>query len=154
MTVSLAAARAAFDRRRAAWLAEDLDAYMGCWAPDMVIDVPGRTIRGRDAYRELSAGSFAWARPVAFTFHHLAVDGDVVLADWTITVETRADGEAFAWRGMSACALDADGRIVWWREYYEDPVALRAARAPSHGISDGDGGARRGLRRADGGSSA
>lgn len=129
MTPTPDAARAAFDRRREAWLAEDLDAYMGCWTEDMVIHVPGRTITGRDAYRELAAASFAWGRPVSFELHHLAVDGDVVLADWTITVARRADGAEVAWRGMSACALDADGLIVWWREYYEDPVSLRAARS-------------------------
>jgi ketosteroid isomerase-like protein len=120
-------ARAAFDRRRAAWLAEDLDGYMDCWIDDMVIDVPGRTITGKTAYRELAAGSFSWAKPVAFEFHHLAVDGAVVLADWTITVERRGDGATVAWRGMSACEL-RDGLIVWWREYYEDPVRLRAER--------------------------
>ena len=38
------------------------------------------------------------------------------------TVERRADGQAVTWRGMSACEL-RDGRIVWWREYYEDPEA-------------------------------
>jgi ketosteroid isomerase-like protein len=121
-------ARAVFDRRRVAWLAEDLDAYMACWVEDMVIHVPGRTITGRDAYRELAAGSFAWGRPVAFDIHHLALDGDVVLADWTITVERRSDRASVAWRGMSTCLLAGDGRIVWWREYYEDPAALRAAR--------------------------
>ncbi len=122
-------ARVVFDRRRAAWLAEDLDAYLECWAEDMVIHVPGRTITGRDAYRDLAAGSFVWGRPVAFDVHHLALDGDVVLADWTITVERRADGASVAWRGMSACALAADGRIVWWREYYEDPAGLHKARS-------------------------
>jgi uncharacterized protein (TIGR02246 family) len=120
-------ARRAFDRRRAAWLAEDLDGYMDCWTDDMIIDVPGRRITGKDAYRELSASSFAWARPVAFDFHHLAVDGDVVLADWTITVERRSDGQEVKWRGMSACEL-RNGQITWWREYYEDPAALRTAR--------------------------
>ena len=120
-------ARTAFDRRRAAWLAEDLDGYMACWIDDMVIDVPGRTITGQTAYRELAASSFAWAKPVDFEFHHLAVDGDVVLADWTITVERRRDGETVAWRGMCACEL-RDGLIVWWREYYEDPAGLGTAR--------------------------
>ena len=124
-------AREVFDRRITAWLAEDLDAYMACWVDEMVIDVPGRTIEGRDAYRALAAGSFAWGRPVAFAVHHLAVDGDIVFADWTITVERRADRVEVSWRGMSVCALDADARIVWWREYYEDPAALRTARAAS-----------------------
>ena len=105
---------------------------MACWVDDMVIHVPGRTITGHDAYRELAAGSFVWGRPVAFDFHHLAVDGDVVLADWTITVERRSDGETVVWRGMSACELAADGRIVWWREYYEDPGAFtKPGRFPS-----------------------
>ena len=63
---------------------------------------------------------------MAFDFHHLAVDGDVVLADWTITVARRRDDTVVKWRGMSACQL-RDGQIVWWREYYEDPVGLRAA---------------------------
>ena len=125
--LNIDAARAAFDRRRSAWLAEDLDGYMACWIDDMVIDVPGRTITGKAAYRDLAASSFAWARPVEFEFHHLAVDGDVVLADWTITVERRRDGALVVWRGMSACEL-GDGLIVWWREYYEDPVALREER--------------------------
>jgi len=67
-------------------------------------------------------------RSRGFDVHHLAVDGDVVLADWTITVERRSDRAPVAWRGMSTCLLAADGRIVWWREYYEDPATLRAAR--------------------------
>ena len=32
-------------------------------------------------------------------------------------------GGVTAWRGMSACAL-RDGRIAWWREYW-DPAQLR-----------------------------
>jgi limonene-1,2-epoxide hydrolase len=127
--VNVDQARAVFDRRRAAWLAEDLDGYMACWVDDMVIEVPGRTITGIDAYRALAAGSFAWARPVDFDVHHLAVDGEVVLADWTITVERRSDQVPVTWRGMSACRLAPDGRIVWWREYYEDPVGLHKARS-------------------------
>ena len=71
----------------------------------------------------------AWARPIAFEFHHLAVDGDVVLADWTITVHGEHDGVEVKWRGMSVCQL-RDGQIVWWREYYEDPATLRADPHP------------------------
>jgi len=124
----LARARDLFDRRRAAWLAEDLDAYLACFADDVVLEVPGRTVRGRAEYEPMARGSFAWARPVSFEFHHLAADGDVVLADWTIAVERRSDGARVEWRGMSACRLAGD-RIAWWREYYEDPVALgKAAR--------------------------
>lgn len=128
MPLSDADARSIFDRRRRAWLAEDLDAYLDCWVDDLVLETPGAVVRGRDQYADMVRGSFAWARPRSFEVHHVAADGDVVLADWTITVERRADGEAVTWRGMSACEL-RHGRIVWWREYYQDPAALgRAAR--------------------------
>lgn len=131
MSLTIDDARAVFDRRRAAWLAEDVDAYLDCWVDDLVLEVPGRVIRGRTDYEQMVRGSFGWAKPVEFDFHHLAVDGDVVLCDWTITAERRSDGKQIAWRGMSACEL-RDSQIVWWREYYEDPMALgRAARGDS-----------------------
>jgi limonene-1,2-epoxide hydrolase len=128
MTLSAADAHAMFDRRRRAWLAEDVAAYLDCWVDDLVLETPGTVVRGRAAYEAMVRGSLAWAKPAAFEVHHVAADGDVVLADWTITVERRADRESIAWRGMSACEL-REGRIVWWREYYQDPGALaRAAR--------------------------
>ena len=126
--LELARARDLFDRRRRAWLAEDVGAYLDCWVDDLVLETPGRTVRGRAAYEATVRSSLTWARPRSFEVHHLGVDGDVILADWTITVERRTDGQAVAWRGMSACGL-RDGRIAWWREFYEDPAALaRAAR--------------------------
>jgi limonene-1,2-epoxide hydrolase len=121
-------AAALFDRRRRAWLAEDVTGYLDCWVDDLVLETPGRVVRGRADYETMVRGSLGWAKPRSFEVHHLAADGDVVLADWTITVERRADGEPVTWRGMSACEL-RDGRIVWWREYYQDPAGLaRAAR--------------------------
>ena len=65
-------------------------------------------------------------RSRAFDFHHLAVEGDIVFADWTIAVERRHDAKVIEWRGMSVAEL-RDGRIVWWREYYDDPQALATA---------------------------
>ncbi len=126
--LELGEAQDLFDRRRRAWLAEDVDAYLDCWVDDLVLETPGRTVRGRAAYEATVRSSLTWAKPSSFEVHHLAVDGDRILADWTITVERRTDGRAVTWRGMSVCEL-RDGRIVWWREYYEDPAALvRAAR--------------------------
>ena len=123
MVLSRADAVELFERRRAAWLAGDIDAYLECWLDDLVLETPGRVIRGRDEYRRLLERSLSWAEPRDFVFHHLAVDGDVVLADWTISVARLTDGLVVEWRGMSTAEL-RDGRIVWWREYYEDPGAL------------------------------
>jgi ketosteroid isomerase-like protein len=128
--LTLEEARACFERRRVAWLAADVDGYLDCWIDDLVLETPGGVVRGREEYRRLVERSLAWARPRAFEVHHLGVDGDVVLADWTITVERRSDGARVAWRGMSAAEL-RDGSIVWWREYYEDPAALAGAAGVS-----------------------
>jgi uncharacterized protein (TIGR02246 family) len=131
MTLTIDDARAVFERRRQAWLSEDLEAYLGCFAEDVVLETPGRTVRGHAEYEPMTRMSFAWAKPVSFEFHHLAVTDDVVLADWTIAVARRSDGGLVEWRGMSACELH-DGKILWWREYYDDPAALaKAARGDS-----------------------
>jgi ketosteroid isomerase-like protein len=117
-----------FERRVRAWLAEDLDGYLACWHDDMSITLPGRDapLVGLRAYRALVEQSFAWARPSSFDVHHLAVEGEVVLAEWTIRVARRRDDVVYEWSGMSACEV-RDGRITWWREYHRAPPAPVAA---------------------------
>jgi len=120
--VSLRQARAVFARRIEAWLAEDVDAYVDCWHDDMRIEMPSGTVVGAAKYRKLVVGSFAWAEPVSFVVHHLAVeDGTgVVLSDWTIRARRRADDVTVEWRGLAVCEL-RDGKIAWWREHHLAP---------------------------------
>jgi limonene-1,2-epoxide hydrolase len=114
---------ALFERRRDAWLREDADAYLALFADDVILQTPGREpVAGLEAYGRLVRASLAHVRPVSFDFHQLAVDGDVVLAEWTIALELRADRRPISYRGMSVCEI-ADGRIRTWREYY-DPADL------------------------------
>ena len=114
---------ALFERRRDAWVGGDLDAYLALFAPDLVIDIPRRDrIVGRDAYAELVRLSHEHVAPVRFEFHHLAVHGSIVLSEWTIEIEFRADGRRTTYDGMSRCEL-RDGLIASWREYY-DPAQL------------------------------
>jgi len=115
-----------FESRRDAWLREDVDAYLALFSDDIVLQVPGRDpVAGIEAYAQLVRQSLAHVRPVRFDFHQLAVHGDVVLAEWTIDLEVRADGRPISYRGMSVCEI-AEGRIRRWREYY-DPADLRPA---------------------------
>jgi hypothetical protein len=124
VTIGLDEARDIFARRIAAWLAEDVDAYVACWHDDMRIEMPTGVLEGAARYRKLVVGSFAWAAPVSFDVHHLAVDGpnDIVFADWTIRARRREDDALVEWRGLSVCEL-RDGRISWWREHHLAPPA-------------------------------
>lgn len=116
------ARHALFMQRVDAWLAADLDAYMDCWADDMVIDIPSGPIVGKARYRKLVQAGFAWAAPVSFDVHHLAFEEgrDVALADWTIAVRRRDDGIVLGWRGLSVCEFRAE-KIAWWREHHLAP---------------------------------
>jgi uncharacterized protein (TIGR02246 family) len=110
---------ALFERRRRAWLAEDLDAYLALWADDMTFQSPAHAepLRGRTAFRELVRRAYASARPVSFDFTHVAVAGDVVLAEWRIAVEARDGGRRIEWWGMSVAEVRG-GLIHVWREYW------------------------------------
>jgi ketosteroid isomerase-like protein len=122
------ALRDAFMGRVNAWLAADLDAYMDCWADDMVIELPSGLIDDKADYRRLVKGGFRWAEPVSFVVHHLAyttTTGDVVLADWTIRARRRDDHCVIEWRGLSVCEL-REGKIAWWREHHLAPPAPMA----------------------------
>jgi limonene-1,2-epoxide hydrolase len=115
---------ALFDRRRDAWLREDLAAYLAVWAEDMTFESPvhAQPVHGRAAFAAIVHQSAAMVRPVSFDFEHLAVQGSMVLAEWRIVIERRDTGRRIAWRGMSVAEI-RDGRIVHWREY-RNPAAL------------------------------
>ena len=117
-------ALALFERRRRAWLAEDLDAYLALWTEDMTFQSPmhAEPLRGRSAFAELVGRSLATTRPVRFDLEHLAVRDDAVLAEWCIAVERRGSGGRIEWRGMSVAKMH-EGRIAVWREYW-NPAAL------------------------------
>jgi ketosteroid isomerase-like protein len=113
-------------------LQEDLAVYLACWAEDMTFSSPlhDPPLEGRGAYAALVEQSATHVQPLRFDVHHVAAVGDVVLAEWTITVVQRANGEPLVWDGMSR-AQYCDGLITRWREYW-DPAALApvAVEAP------------------------
>ena len=140
--MSPAEARAVFDRRVAAWLATDVDAYMDCWHDDLQLTLPGgRVVSGIDAYRRMVERSFAWAAPVSFDVHALATtmapspsdrpsarrtplrphgDGDRA-ADWTIRAPARTASSSSG--RVCRSVSSRDGRITWWREHHLAPPA-------------------------------
>ena len=117
------AAIALFEKRRQAWLREDLDGYLALWAEDMTFQSPVHTAPlDRAAFADLVRQSFAFSRPLHFEFDHIAVCGSMVLAEWNIAIERRDGGKRIEWRGMSIAEI-LDGLILTWREYW-NPMAL------------------------------
>lgn len=125
---SLDEAVALFERRRHAWLREDLDGYLALWHPDCEFGSPMHwpPLRGREAFAALVRQSNLAARPVRFDIRHLAVTGEVVLAEWEIAIAPRQGGPDVGWSGMSVCVI-RDGLIERWREYW-NPADLGIAR--------------------------
>jgi len=115
-----------FEKRRAAWLAADLEAYFELWADDMTFQSPvhAEPLCGKQAFAALVRQSLEFSRPLRFEFEHIAVDGALVLAEWTIAIERRDPQRIIEWRGMSVCEI-RDGKIQTWREYW-NPLAVMA----------------------------
>ena len=114
---------ALFEKRRQAWLREDVDAYLALWADDMTFQSPVHPEPlGRAAFADLIRQSAAFSRLLHFDFDHIAVHGPMVLAEWTIAIERRDSGQRVEWRGMSVAQI-RDGLIVEWREYW-NPLAV------------------------------
>lgn len=118
-------ALALFARRRDAWIANDLDAYLALFAPDLVFQSPAHAepLVGRDVFEKLVRSSAAHLEPQEFVFTDLAVHGDVVLAEWRIAAVHRSSGRRIEWSGMSTCTIH-DGLIARWREYW-NPADVR-----------------------------
>lgn len=109
-----------FSVRERAWLAKDLDAYMDLWAEDVEFTTPdaGETIHGRDALRAFIAANFAAPSvPASLSIDHYALEGDVLLHEWTLTTQIEGRSEPHVLRGMAVCGF-RDGRVAWWRDYY------------------------------------
>lgn len=118
-------ALALFERRRDAWLSGDLETYLALFAADLVFQSPAHAepLIGRDAFEDLVRTSAAHLEPEEFVFTDLAVDGDVVLAEWRIAARHRTSGRRIEWWGMSTCRT-RDGLITRWREYW-NPADVR-----------------------------
>ena len=65
-----------FEKRRQAWLHEDVDGYLALWAEDMTFQSPvhAEPLRGRRAFADLVRQSFTFSRPVRFDFKSLDDD--------------------------------------------------------------------------------
>jgi limonene-1,2-epoxide hydrolase len=108
-----------FEQRRKAWLAEDLDAYLALWDEDMTFQSPvhDEPLEGKAAFGKMVRQSAAFVKPLGFDVISIAVNGELVLAEWKITLEWRLQDTTVTYSGMSHCRI-RNGLITEWREYW------------------------------------
>jgi limonene-1,2-epoxide hydrolase len=115
--VDRAEVAAFLERRSRAWLDEDLETYLGLTAEDYTVEASGAVdVRGRAELEAQVRRNYQRFRPVAWEYHEIAVHGSNVLAEWTVTMESRSDGNRWSLHAMSIGEI-RDGRLLWWREY-------------------------------------
>jgi len=100
----------------------DLDAIVGCFAPDYVNETPAhplRGFRGREQVRRNWAQILAGVPDLQARVVAVAVDGDTVWSEWQMS-GTRRDGAAHEMRGVNIFQV-TDGLIQAAR-FYLEPV--------------------------------
>jgi len=112
-----AEAVALIEKRRNAWLSEDVDTYLSMFSKDFAFYVNGvELIAGRRALENAVRRNYLRFQPVSWEFSEIAVHGSNVLAEWTVTMTERTTGTKQSIRAMSICEI-GDGLTTWQREH-------------------------------------
>jgi limonene-1,2-epoxide hydrolase len=105
------------EKRRDAWVNEDLETYLGLTGEDYVLEVNGHEeLRGRVAFENMIRRNYERFLPVSWDFHEIVSHDPHVLAEWTVTMEEKRSGARWSVMGMSICEV-RNGVLTWWREY-------------------------------------
>jgi len=115
-------------RLEAATNAHDLDALVGCFAPDYVNETPlhpARGFSGREQVRDNWRMIFAGVPDVTAVVLRAVSDGDVVWSEWEMSGRRR-DGGQHLMRGV--ILFTVDGGLATRARFYLEPV--------DHGTAD------------------
>jgi uncharacterized protein (TIGR02246 family) len=99
-------------RHDAGWNAQDLDAIMACYTPDIVFANynAGESAEGAQAVRDHLAGIFAGWPDLRFRGRRLYVAEEFAVSEWTATA-THRDGRRLEWDGVDVFPF-RDGLIA------------------------------------------
>jgi len=101
------------------WNACDIDAMMALCAEGIVYhNVPMDPIEGTAAMRAMVEGFLANVARCDWQVHAIAANGNTVLTERTDIFHFK-DGRRAAIRVMGTFDLDANGRIMGWRDYFD-----------------------------------
>lgn len=101
------------------WNACDIDAMLSLCADGIVYhNIPMEPVRGTAAMREMVGGFLADIAKCDWQTHAIAANGNMVLTERTDGF-TFKDGRHAAVRVMGTFEIDANGRIIAWRDYFD-----------------------------------
>lgn len=101
------------------WNASDIDAMMALCAEDIVYhNIPMEPVHGTADMRAMVEGFFVNLAGCDWQTHAIAANGNTVLTERTDGF-TFKDGRHAAIRVMGTFEVDADGRIIAWRDYFD-----------------------------------
>jgi ketosteroid isomerase-like protein len=112
------------DRHDAGWNAQDLDAIMACYTPDIVFENhnAGEAAAGAQAVRDHLAGIFAGWPDLRFRGRRLYIADDFAVSEWTATA-THPDGRRLEWDGVDVFPFA--GRLIARKDVYSTAHAAR-----------------------------
>ncbi len=131
MKLTLEKAREITDRRNAAMLACDGEAFLDLWAADCVVEGPEHYLEGKQQLAAAMQAGWAAMKPIEMLTRSLAVEGDAMYYEFAVVWESRSTGQRLLFTGMTYHQVDAQGLLVLCREYFDPPGKPRRTAAES-----------------------
>lgn len=111
-----------------AWQRLDLEAVMACVAQDAVFlpDSSGEPVRGQDAIRTLWARYMGLFASYSFEVRNMLSTDRLVMMERVERI-LRVDGQRIEIPVAAVFEIDANGKLVHWRDYWDPAVAAPPA---------------------------
>ncbi|MFT5444772.1 MAG: hypothetical protein ACI8W3_003830 [Myxococcota bacterium] len=125
MTLTLEGANEITNRRNAAMMRGDVDAFLDLWDEACVVEGPEHYLEGKEELGTSIKAAFAAMKVVLMTTRSMAVQADVLFYEWTIVWEVRASGERMLFTGMTHHRVSDAGKLLHCREYFDPSGSVR-----------------------------
>ncbi len=106
-------------RQAQAWEQADLTAIIADFAPRGVFMSPGGRWQGPDAIRSAAVTFFETAHQVTIDIIRVIINGNTGAVEWHWSETRLATGTCHAADDAIVFVVGEDGKIVYWREYFD-----------------------------------
>jgi len=128
-------AKAITEQRNAAVMACDIHAFLDLWADDCVVEGPEHYLEGKEQLRVAMEAGWSAMKPMQMVTRSLAVEGDAMFYEFAIVWEVRSTGTRILFTGMTYHQVDAKGRLLLCREYFDPAESPRRTAAESRELA-------------------